>query len=480
MENKVDPMNDITPVDCQYIFQDIHEIKATKGAKAKQKLFAKLFENLPGNLSVALKYVYMVYSPRLNYFIKEIPQAAENGSHDVSFSNDLMDQINENICQRKITGNAAREWIANLRGALTPESDQMLVWMLNRSFDCGLKEKSINKALKDYRISDFDIIEIEPYMRCSTPKPELVEKLFAKGPVCWQLKYDGLYMAVVDFEAAYSRQGSDLSAILPYIIKDEINDDEKAMFTLTGEVVVYDEGNQKLPRKESNGIINSIVNGDGKLPEGHTIQYHCWDAIETYKYGEGKDTTPYDERYENGVRLIDHFLFESNVSMCETFHVANYAEADVLFRKALSRGEEGGIIKSLSMIWKDGTSADQIKMKVAAESEFEIIGFNPGNGKYANTLGSLQYQSSDGLIKGDVSGMTDAERDDFWNNQDFWIHKIITICYNDIIHDKRYPDVETLYLPRYVEPRMDKTIADDYEKVYADFKSAMTIEKAAA
>ena len=79
----------------------------------------------------------------------------------------------------------------------------------------------------------------------------------------------------------------------------------------------------------------------------------------------------------------------------------------------------------------------------------------------------MQCQSSDGKLKVNVgSGFTDKQRE-----QEPPIGKIITVKANDLI-DKRESDVYSLFLPIYVETRLDKSEADAIERIQSIFLSA--------
>lgn len=102
-----------------------------------------------------------------------------------------------------------------------------------------------------------------------------------------------------------------------------------------------------------------------------------------------------------------------------------------------------------------------------------------GSGKYSEGIGALLCESSDGLLKVSISGMTESERglervdimdaskglktiDDFDFNK--YIGKIITVEFNEMIKAKDKEDY-SLFLPRIKEFREDKTEADDLEYI---------------
>jgi DNA ligase-1 len=135
-----------------------------------------------------------------------------------------------------------------------------------------------------------------------------------------------------------------------------------------------------------------------------------------------------------------------------------------------SHGIEGTVIKNPNGIWEDKTSKDQIKLKIEAEVDLIVRGFNPGNGKNAHLFGSIAAESSDGKLRVNVSGISDKDRERINNEREEWIDKkIITVRANSIMESN---DIAALFLPRLVEERLDKSEADDFEKIKQIFEEA--------
>jgi ATP-dependent DNA ligase len=76
-------------------------------------------------------------------------------------------------------------------------------------------------------------------------------------------------------------------------------------------------------------------------------------------------------------------------------------------------------------------------------------------------LGALELESEDGRVKVSVgSGFTD---DDRMSITESIIGSIITVQYNQLIENKN--GGISLYLPRFVEIRDDKEVADTLDKI---------------
>ena len=58
----------------------------------------------------------------------------------------------------------------------------------------------------------------------------------------------------------------------------------------------------------------------------------------------------------------------------------------------------------------------------------QIVGFQQGTGKYADTLGALIVDYK-GTCVGVGSGLSDEQRHEFWNNQDDYRGRVVTVQY---------------------------------------------------
>jgi DNA ligase-1 len=144
----------------------------------------------------------------------------------------------------------------------------------------------------------------------------------------------------------------------------------------------------------------------------------------------------------------------------------------------LAAGKEGTIIKDGVAIWRDGTSKQQVKLKLEAECDLVIVGFTEGNGKNKATFGSIRAQTSDGLLEVGVSGFKDKKqkgmptRSEINDMRKELLGTIMTVKFNDIMYPSEDGKLYSLFLPRYAEFRRDKTTADSLERVIEQYEAA--------
>jgi DNA ligase-1 len=94
-----------------------------------------------------------------------------------------------------------------------------------------------------------------------------------------------------------------------------------------------------------------------------------------------------------------------------------------------------------------------MKIKEEVSKDLAVVGMVEGEGKYQGTLGALIVQSRDGT-KHQVSGMTDDQRERWWNSKELIIGQVV-----EVKAMKELPDGQ-LREPRFKCIRHDKTLAE--------------------
>lgn len=411
-----------------------------------------------------LKRVFLyAYNPNTNYYIKKIPFYIQVGNTDIGYD-EALNQL-DLIANRNYTGGAAIRHLTDILSNLPPDKAKVIAQVVERDLKCGVTSTIANKIWKD-------LIPETPYMRCSQLKA--MKKANWPDGLFSQTKADGSYVNVAHHTDGtielYTRSGKRYDVNLyPQEVLEEI----KLLpvgFVFTGEQLVYNDDNM-LERKVGNGILNSVGNGT-PFPQGHYPVIEFWDMIPVHKYvPNGVYNTPYRERFDG----LSHYLtipgnIPKHIKLIESVMVYSMEEAMAHYRSQLAIGLEGTILKYPDSIWKDGTSKEQFKLKVQLQVELEIVGFNEGKGRNADTFGSMICKSSDGELVCNVSGRGDEMRALFNDNKEAMIGKIITVESNSIMF-KTVNNTHSLFLPIFVELREDKKVADTFDRIVEQFES---------
>jgi DNA ligase-1 len=408
------------------------------------------------------KSFFYAYNPTFNYFIKKIPQYTATGTKPFNIAFDCLDKL----IKREVTGNAAIDELADTLSQLSPEDAIILENIIKGDMRCGISTATVNKVWKNL-IPDF------PYMRCSLPnKAKLKTWPFSRG-VYQQLKADGQFINLnyVNGDVSIlSRQGS----AYPLEHFQDLVAEVKQSFVLDtqthGEIIVFRNGTM-LPREISNGLMNSVLKG-GKFEPGDVPRYLVWDQIPiSAVQTNGKYPAPYSLRYYTLVNQCSSNL--KCIEVIETKIVYSIDEVIETFSDHLGRGLEGSIIKHPDAIWEDTTSTSQVKLKLNADVDLRIVGFNAGNGKNAKTFGSIKCVSEDELLEVNISGFTDAKRLEIFKMSSELIDTIITVKGNCIMMPSASNTKASIFLPRFVELRSDKTTADDMVRIQDSFANAI-------
>ena len=125
----------------------------------------------------------------------------------------------------------------------------------------------------------------------------------------------------------------------------------------------------------------------------------------------------------------------------------------------LNDGQEGTILKDKTVGWSNSRSKLTVKFKEIKDIDLRVIGWNEGTGKNKGLLGALVCETEDGKIKVKVgTGFSDEQRKIY--TKDFVLGKIVELEYNMRISSGGDRDHDSLFLPRFIELREDKDIAN--------------------
>jgi hypothetical protein len=393
--------------------------------------------------NVLLKDVFWAaYNPDLTFWIQQTPPILRNdGSLSLSTA---IDKLIVNVAHRAVTGNAAIDFYQSLLCSLSQNDTEVLRRIVARDLRCGVNTPTINKIWKD-------LIPTYELMLAQTDSKRLV------FPCYVQTKFDGcrclISRTLNDEIVLRTRNGSritSLDVMVPFL-RDVVQPGE----TLDGELVCYKDG-QPLPRKISNGILNKAIRGTITPEEAELVVYCCWDIVDQTQ------SIPYIYRLEN---LNCRFATKANdkVFPVKTTMARSMEEVETLFAEALMAGEEGVIAKNWNAVWQPKRTFDQVKFKAEQTADLLVVGWEAGSGKNADRLGALVCETSDGKIRVNVgTGFSDSQRQEFTENKP--IDKVVEVRYNSRIA-KKDGGLDSLYLPRFIKLRIDKTVANSSEEI---------------
>jgi hypothetical protein len=482
--------NTITTMSISRIFE------AIRREPSKNKKIAILEENIDNEL--LKKVLLYTYDPLRNYYIKKFDtcdiQQPSYAPLDIIFP------VLDALSKREYTGEAALDYLEDTYLAVDVFGREIIRNIIDRSQHLAIDEKSINKVWEG-------LIPSIGYMRCS-----LTDKLDRiMYPAIIQQKCDGLFLNVVYKDGNikfFTRNGNEFQ--LPYLrveLLETLQNNSSFDMVFHGELLVEGlDGEGVESRKIGNGLVNSLIKSEQtfetlrkkfnacqgtpksqkvatEIREKETefedtnkrLQLVLWDAVDYEDWKNGRSELSYNWRFS----LLES-MSGPHVKIVESKIVNSFEEAQVFYQDQIERGFEGAVLKNLDGEWKNHTSPNQIKMKGEKECELKVFSIQGGTGKYLGGLGSLFCQSSDAkLIVNVGTGLSDAQRgfervdaNDSSKGLKLiegfditsYIGNIVSVKFNELITSEGR-DYCSMFLPRLVAIRHDKTEADDFEYI---------------
>jgi DNA ligase 1 len=437
------------------IYDILAELNASNGTNHKIAVLKKHKDNALLQRVLKMTYdkvVYRYYVTMNHWNKKENPFPALNGKkYDLEAALDLLQRLSD----REMTGNDAISRLDEAFRLMDPEVRDLIIKMINRDLRINCGRTQINKVFGD-------LITKPVYMRCGVFTAKTAKDI--SFPAMIQLKADGTYreMRVENGKAEFvSRTGEQYAYTIdyPYYLLPDGH--------YMGEMLV--SGTQN--RAESNGLLNS------DNPPMDRIVFQVWDYVTPEEYVNAlrkvKNTTPYKKRFEKLKEIVSG-VGHKQLQIIESHIVNSIQEAFEKVTGWMEQDLEGGILKDVNGVFKDGTSKHQLKMKLEMSIDVRVTGFKEGRigTKREKTFGAIEYKTDDDKIKGSCSGFSDEQLEQINNNRDWYIGKIIAVGCNDITKG-RDNDYYALSHPRFDEVRTDKTETDTLERALEIKQMAM-------
>lgn len=470
------------------IKQILNEIAGISGKNDKGKALAKYKDN-----ELLKKVIYLAHSPRVKFFIKQIP---EYTPMEVGYGSDLEKSLSllDLISNREITGGEAINHLKNILSHLEIDDAYVIERIIDKNLKIGM-DSGINKIIPN-------LIEETPYQGAKSFSEKGAAKLFEKKSrikdgkthsILSQVKADGTYRNAIIRSGEVeliSRQG-EVSTLAGAKFLNELATLEDCV--LNGELTVDGVENRAI----ANGIVTSVMDIFEKAEERGEVEtakkvkaftekhgdldemlnrfrFTVWDMISVEEYFNASSDVIYLDRYTSLKAYLDSRLL-SNVELIETRFINSYEEAMEHFLDTQKRGLEGTIIKSAIAGWKDGKPTYQIKMKLEMDMDLRIIGFNYGNKgtKNEHVISVLQLESECGKLKTNPAGMDEAMMADVTARQDELLGTVVQIRCCGLSQTERGWSTQH---PSVVALRSDKDTCDTLESCIEIENMAKTLK----
>ena len=421
------------------------------------------------------------YDPLVSYGVRAFPTRVA-GSGGVTMQPEHWDII-KRLAARTLTGGAMQAALQNAVDQLTEYSAEVFKRIILKDMRAGFSEETCNKVWPKL-LADF------PYMRCCLPKDSKIDEWIDKEGGISQEKADGMFINANHEETGlvsiYSRNGSMFpmekfagleQAIRATLTAGTQTHGELLVFRMTGDP---DVPGRVLERQEGNGMLNSVLQG-GDFELGCYPVFMVWDQIPlSAVVPKGKYDVPYKERFVGLVKQVRAGT-AGHITVIPSRVVKSKKEAYEHAGELMLQDKEGTVLKRMSATWKDGTSKEQVKLKLEFEVDLEITAILPGedNTKNEGRPGRLACASSDNLLQVNVAVKNEAMRAALEAAPHDWIGQIMPVTANLIMKPSDSNQLHSLFLPRFSQDtyRTDKTAADSLPTIVATQDAAKLGQK---
>jgi len=437
------------------IFKNLENLTGEGSQKAKQKLIE---ENLTDKFSYILDVCYNPFiTTKLHKISFNESLSESNPNHWDEFkalveelkkapaANDILRGRAQNIISQRISEDDAEDL----------ELRTVLMKILTKRMNIGIGAKLINKALKRELIPD-------PSLMLATDDHDNIEKW---GKVYCEEKYDGVRVIALYKNGEFSyftRAFNELdSSCFPKITFDlktcMINSGLKGDWFFDGELT-------DLNRKSVSGKVTQILKGkvDSSIEKG--LLFNIFDLEEASTLDTGSGVINYKIRRDTLEKVLSSISEESPVKLAKMWELKDASEVSSIYKKIVDEGGEGVICKA-DVVYECKRSKSWIKFKEVNDCDLLITGWYPGEGKREGFIGGFILTDSSGTLNVKVgAGFTDNDLKTLSEDPDSHIGKIAAVQYNVTIEDKH--GNRSLFLPRFIEIRSDKTTSDDFSNKF--------------
>ena len=371
--------------------------------------------------------------------VQKVPVSKKDGT---GITQTEFDDVLRQLEDRTLTGNAMKDVIQDLCDR--SKMEQWNDWyrrILIKDLRCGMTHKTVNK---------FSTMKV-PVFECMLATDSAKHEKKMVGEVYVEPKLDGVRVITIcdvdkDEVKMFSRNGKELNNF-PKILEqfDSMLDQMAESMVFDGEVMSDDFQTlmREIHRKGGAKTDDAVLN--------------VFDCIPLWAFKEGGYSASLQTRKE----MMDDYQYPSNISKVEYVRM-NLSDDDGQKQFAdynklcIDKGFEGIMIKPMDGPYECKRSSLWLKVKPFIEVSLTVTDTEEGTGRNAGKLGALIVEGNDSgkFIKTNVgSGLTDADRESFWNAKDKLIGQIVEVRADAITQNQDAKDTWSLRFPRFLRFR---------------------------
>jgi DNA ligase-1 len=367
----------------------------------------------------------LALDPMITFGVKKVPE--HGGPDGQGLPWEAFKKLTDQLAKRELTGHDARDAIELCLSVST--QSQWNDWyrrILIKDLRCGLSEKTINKVVEK-KWPKYAI----PVFSCQLAHDSANHESKVTGKKYIEVKLDGVRVLTIVYPNGhvdqFSRNGKELMNFEH--IKNQISsvvkkDPPPYPVVLDGEVMSasFQDLMKQIHRKENVEANDAVLHLFDFLPL-ENFEKGFWS-----KDQETRSLMVYEwhKKHRNdlpNVAVVGHELVD-----------LDSPEGNQRFReinqKAIDGGFEGIMIKDPKTPYECKRTASWLKLKPFIEVSLCVNSIEEGTGRNVGKLGAFVCEGVDDgrTIHCNVgSGFTDLNREEFWNNRDEIIGKIVEV-----------------------------------------------------
>lgn len=299
-------------------------------------------------------------------------------------------QLLEDLQNRRLTGEAAKQALYNAGKGLNLSSLELLKRILDRNLDCGVGAKTALKVWPDLFYLH-QVMLAKKFDRARCEYPCLVEP-----------KIDGT-RATFTGDALLTRNGLPLRSC-NHIITQLQNDSYG-----------WADGELMVPGLDFFSQSDGLIRGYNQRPQAIYYVFALGQKQEHFMARSRRHKSPLPS--------------EDKVQFVQGQIANNYKELMSIFEDYRAAGFEGAMVKQLhgnKLFYESKRSFEWMKLKPSNDAEFKCIGVYEGEGKYQGMLGGIciEHKGQENRVG---TGFSDEERLNFWVDPTMIVGNEVTV-----------------------------------------------------
>lgn len=398
------------------VFDVLESVEQMSGKNEKIKILEQnKSDQLSDLLHAALRFDKKFHIKKFNI--------ASCGDDNVDRHDEFM-QLLTTLELRKKTGHSAIDAVESFFATLGRTQAKWYARVLRKDLQCGVNVSTANKA--KYKIPVFELMLAKDAKKCKKIK-EIVKSGGYMSP-----KLDG-YRCMAENnteDGLRSRNGTSYENF-PTIVQ--------TLQTL-GDLDIVLDG--EIMSDDFNSMQQTAFSSTSKKSVGDVTLY-VFDVVPRNEWEARSFKSTTSERIVLKDKFKDTLAAAgiTNIQVVDHIYVDSIEDAFAYEQQCIADGYEGAMFIPDIPYYVGRKSNKLMKFKTMMSMECEVVGIYEGINKYIGMMGGLNLRQENSRTCDCGSGFNDEQRQEFWNNPDQVVGRLVEIKYQELTPDgvMRFP-----------------------------------------